>query len=434
MDRTAGTNGAPFEYSEVDRRILELNHQGLSQRAIANRLKSYGIELTASSVRRHLTELRQDPDNNVQLNFKCTYRKPQSEQRWYNVILKVKEMIPDYVKLHGFKPSSRTIFYDLQDLKLVESDEEAAYTRATVQARLKYVNSDGELIYPVLDLDCFADDKSRITVDNYDDAEPTEVIEPSQIPDAEDYIQRAIDRLKSAPYEYDGVGEEGIDGRAGGYWYGQTEYVEVWNEKNDLVEGFEKILSSRHVKIRGNRGFSSLDFLNQCTIELKEFIEDTGIEPEHIHIGYFGDCDPSGVQIPYYIKKRLKQLGISGIDFDVIAVSPKQIKKYKLPLMSLKRKKGKKADDPNLKEFKRLYGENATHLNAFFGRKHITDFKKIVLGFIDKHHDKAFYDKMVKAYDVAADDPPRLSKQELRTVREEMYQKIQDAFREESEQ
>ena len=84
--------------------------------------------------------------------------------------------------------------------------------------------------------------------------------------------------------DYDGMGEYGLDARIGGRWYNQPEYVEVWEEKNDLVEGFETILQDKNVNIRGNKGFSSLDFLRQCVEELKELIDATGLEPKHIHI------------------------------------------------------------------------------------------------------------------------------------------------------
>jgi transcriptional regulator len=63
---------------ERDVRILELNQQGLSAAQISKALKSEGIELSKRTVLRHLTELRQDRDNNVRVNFKYKSRKPKS--------------------------------------------------------------------------------------------------------------------------------------------------------------------------------------------------------------------------------------------------------------------------------------------------------------------------------------------------------------------
>src|SRR5215204_1669614 len=265
---TVTLDNGSFELSELDQRILELNQQGLSGAQISKALKSEGIELSKRSVLRHLTELRQDPDNDVQVNFECTYQKPKSEQKWYNTILKLQEMITEYVRRQGFKPSARTMFYDLQDLGLLNANEYNTFSSATVKARLGWTDSNGELIYPKLDIDCFSDD-SRLTVDAYDDREPREPTEPSPIEDPTRYIRYEIRRLKQAPHHYDGTGMPGSPGVIGGYWYGQPEYVEVWEEKNDLIKGFEKILKDKRVNIRANKGYSSLEFLFECTEKLK---------------------------------------------------------------------------------------------------------------------------------------------------------------------
>jgi hypothetical protein len=328
-----------------------------------------------------------------------------------------------------YKPSSRTVFYHLQDLGLVKASEYNKYCQATVYARLGWTDSNGELIYPKLDIDCFSDN-SRLTVNAYDASEPEEPQPPGPIEDPTEYIQYEIRRLKRAPFEYDGVGDYGEDGQIGGRWYGQPEYVEVWEEKNDLIEGFKEILKDKHVNIRANKGYSSLEFLFECTQKLKELIEVKGLEPEDITILYFGDWDPSGANIDYYIKKRLKQLGISGINFERVAVTPEQIDKYDLPLMPIEQiAEEKKASNPNLKEFKRLYGDKATHLNAFFTEAHIDDFKKIACEAVDEHYDESIYDDMIEEYDVEAEDPPSLSEEELEEARREMYRQITEAFR-----
>jgi hypothetical protein len=129
-----------------------------------------------------------------------------------------------------------------------------------------------------------------------------------------------------------------------------------------------------------------------------------------------------------YIKKRLKQLGISGIHFERVAVTHEQIRKYKLPLMSLKRPEGKKADNPNLKEFRRLYGNDATHLNAFLTKKHISDFRKLAHWSVDQHWDKSIYDEMVEEYDVKASEPEQYSPEKLKEIRISMRRMITLAF------
>ena len=50
-----------------------------------------------------------------------------------------------------------------------------------------------------------------------------------------------------------------------------------------------------------------------------------------IHILYFGDVDPSGEDIQRDIEDKLKQYGVSNIDFKRIALTEDQITEFKLP-------------------------------------------------------------------------------------------------------
>jgi hypothetical protein len=235
------------------------------------------------------------------------------------------------------------MIYQFQDEGLITKNEQNAFVKATVQARLGWVDADGELLYPKLDIDCFADDDSRKSVGYFDDHAPSEPGEPGPIPDPDSHIDWLIRTLKAGPNNYDGRGREGEPGWIGGRWYDQPEYVEVWKEKVDLLPGFEKLLEDKHVKIRANKGFPSLIFLNQCCEELKRVIDSKGLDPEDVHIKYAGDWDPSGEGMVYYIQKRLRQLGIEGVDVQRIAVTPEQITEYNLPLMPIEPEAGKKS-------------------------------------------------------------------------------------------
>lgn len=428
-DGTGADDDNAFEFTPKDKYILELNHEGLSYRQISDRLKAdHGIQLAKSSISRRLRELMQDPANDVKIR-KCSIpQKPREETRWYKIVEWLQNAIPEYVALNGFKPSSRTMFYQAQDEGIVEKKEHNAFVRATVEARLGWTDSEGKLLYPELDIDCFAADDSRKVVGYYDNDDPTDPTEPGPIPDPDSHVDWLIRRLKAAPQEYSGKGPEGEPGQKGGRWYDQPEYVELWEEKVDLLPGFDKLLENKCIKVRANKGFASLVWLNQCCNELQEVIDDMGFEPEHIHIKYSGDWDPSGEGMVYYIKKRLRQLGIEGVDVERIAVTPEQIDKYNLPLMPLDPEEGKKPD-PNLHEFKRRYGDKATHLNAFFTKDHIADFKKILVESVDKHWDKSIYNEMVEEYDGAEpEEPEELDEDELRDTRKRMYKKITEAF------
>ena len=425
-DANRNDNGV-FRLSELDQRIKELNHSGLSFQQISEALKVEGMGLSKSSVCEHLKEIRLMAGNEIRANFKKVGGIPREKQRWYKIILWLQKHTQKYTRRHGFKPSIRTMFYDALDEKRVKENEYNAFNSSATDARMGYVGQDGKLLLPKLPIDCFVDD-SRKVIENYDDSEPTAVEEPGDIPDSNEHIDNAINDLKNAPALYDGVGEEGTDGERGGYWYNQPKYVEAWVEKNDLVKGTEKILEDVHVTIRGNKGYSSLAFLHQCTKELKELIDRKGLEKKNVWILWIGDWDPSDENIDYYLQRRLAQLGLSEIHFIRVAVTPEQIDQHHLPLLPVEQAPDKKAPNPNMKEFLRRYGYKATHLNAFFTEKNLPAFKKMLINAINEHWDEEIYNDMVDEYEVAPDDPPKLSREELREKRQEMYMKITEAF------
>jgi hypothetical protein len=156
----------------VDQYILQLNQQGHSIGKIS---KLLNIQLSKSSVSRHLRELMQDPDNNVQRNYECYTQKPKEQQKWYNVVLELQRYLPEYQRTWGSKPSSRTAFYDMQDKHLITSRDAETFTKVTVQARLGWVDYEGDLIYPKLPIDCFSDEKDHsVTAGFYGDYSPIE--------------------------------------------------------------------------------------------------------------------------------------------------------------------------------------------------------------------------------------------------------------------
>ena len=158
-------------------------------------------------------------------------------------------------------------------------------------------------------------------------------------------------------------------------------------------------------------------------------VDRTGIDPENIHIKYCGDWDPSGENIDWYIRKRLKQLGIEGIDFQRVAVTPGQIEEYNLPLLSIDKKPDKKAPNPNMQEFVRRHGNKATHLNAFFIERHFDTFKEILRDAVDEHWDPDIYQDMADEYDIYPDDPEEMDDEELVEARNLMCKEMTIAFK-----
>jgi hypothetical protein len=331
----------------------------------------------------------------------------------------------EYEELYGVKPSFRTMAYQLQDLGKLKPKQVPWLNNLTVQARLGWVGSDGKPLFPYLDINCFPEDDSRETLGDRDDMQGFHGSPARDPEDPNEYIDQYIEDLKNAPNNYDGIGSRGTSDSPGGRWWRQPEVVEIWEEKNDLLKSFHKLIGDRGIKIRANKGWSSLEFLYRCMLELKPLAQQYG--REHIHILYCGDWDPSGSKMEDYIRRRLKQLGLEGIDIRRIAVTPDQIDEYHLPLMDLD-SEGNGDKNSNKKEFIRKYGRKATHLNAFFTKKHIKDFQKILIAEIDKHWDKQIYEDMLEEYSGEAEPAPRCSAEELNYRRSNMFNKITAAF------
>jgi len=109
-------------------------------------------------------------------------------------------------------------------------------------------------------------------------------------------------------------------------WHRQPYYIEVWIEKAALQATFKKYLEDWHVTLVPSRGYSSWTFLKQAADRIRKDAQ--GRTPVII---YFGDFDPSGVDIERFIREALNQF--QGVDVKVnrICVTENQIKEYDLP-------------------------------------------------------------------------------------------------------
>lgn len=85
------------------------------------------------------------------------------------------------------------------------------------------------------------------------------------------------------------------------------------------------------VPLMVSRGYSSLSFLYSAAQSIQ-------YEYKPAHIYYFGDYDPSGVDIPRNIQARLEEFAPhSDITFEIVAVTPEQIEDLQLPTRPTKK-------------------------------------------------------------------------------------------------
>jgi hypothetical protein len=108
-------------------------------------------------------------------------------------------------------------------------------------------------------------------------------------------------------------------------WDNQDAYVEVWLEKEALAGVLVDVTCEWDVPLMVCRGYPSLSFLHSAAeqIEAQE-------KPTYLY--YFGDRDPSGVDIDRFVESSIREIAGDGIDlvFERVAVLPDQIEEYGL--------------------------------------------------------------------------------------------------------
>ena len=105
-------------------------------------------------------------------------------------------------------------------------------------------------------------------------------------------------------------------------WENQENYVEVWLEKDALAGIFEPITQKYDVNLLVGRGYQSLSSLNDAA---KRFPD------KNIFILYFGDFDPTGLDIPRSAEENLEECFDISLNFERISLTEKEIDEFKLP-------------------------------------------------------------------------------------------------------
>ena len=108
-------------------------------------------------------------------------------------------------------------------------------------------------------------------------------------------------------------------------WRDQDVYVEVWLEKDALSGVLYDVTSEWDVPLMVTRGYASLSFLHNAAEALRDIHK-----PSYIY--YFGDFDPSGVDIPRHVESKLREYARGAdITFKRVAVVEEQIRELDLP-------------------------------------------------------------------------------------------------------
>jgi hypothetical protein len=134
----------------------------------------------------------------------------------------------------------------------------------------------------------------------------------------------------------------------------QEKYIEIWIEKDALSSIFKKVTMPYCVSVVVCRGFSSISFLN-------DFRERLISQNRPAVMLYFGDFDPSGMEMLEAMKTTLKyELDMTNVDFKRIALTKDDIFTYHLP----HKPEALKKTDTRAKKHLEVYGELAVELDA----------------------------------------------------------------------
>jgi hypothetical protein len=245
--------------------------------------------------------------------------------------------------------------------------------------------------YPELNINCFAGETRQVMF-NFNDTTPTEASKPI---DPDEYLKSEINSLLNAPWNYTGKGNPVSPG---GYWNNQPEYVEVMIEKFSLKPSFISFLKDRYVNISINKGYSSISFLNENCIRLKEKVAKYGVN--HVHVLYCGDRDPSGDDMFRVLKRYLDRLGVPSTIIDKITLTQEQIDEHHIPNTTItgEPKPGKKKGDSRALAWMKLNGDQTAHIESFIASKRDVELEKIIQKAVDQYHDKKISDAMKEKY------------------------------------
>lgn len=156
----------------------------------------------------------------------------------------------------------------------------------------------------------------------------------------------------------------------------QDNYVELWYEKEALARVFEEVAEPFCIRAVACKGYQSITFLDSFRRRAIE-AQKQGQTPI---ILYFGDLDPSGVQMFEATQQTLEEeMGVSDIRYIRIALTPEQAREWELPFDP----EAVKLKDTRYKNYVAKYGEVAIELDALHPQK----LEDLARGAIEKQFD-----------------------------------------------
>jgi len=184
-------------------------------------------------------------------------------------------------------------------------------------------------------------------------------------------------------------------------WKNQPKYVEIWFEKQALQGIFSEETSKFNVTQLACRGYSSHTMGRELQKRIEE-ITDERPEIEEYHIIYFGDLDPSGLDIYRFIQDMCSRFGLT-IKFERVAITKEQVQKYNIPPMFAK------SSDSRYNKFVAKHGTDVVELDAL----NPTVLQELIRKSIEKHFDKDIHAEVIDEQEQMRKDIKNMIKEKI---------------------
>ena len=152
-------------------------------------------------------------------------------------------------------------------------------------------------------------------------------------------------------------------------------------EKDALAEVISDVVDEYGAPLFITRGYASVALLQDWADEIRAL----NMQGKEVRIFYFGDFDPSGVDIPKAIERELRELDVE-FQFTVGGLLENDIVKYKLLPQVLKE------DDPRRPKFQKAHGNYGYELDALDP----DELRKRIRDNIESCIDRAAWDELTQ--------------------------------------
>ena len=159
---------------------------------------------------------------------------------------------------------------------------------------------------------------------------------------AEDYLKQKLSSL-----------QDSWKGFTMPMWEEQPVYVLISLEKDALSRLVSRVANLYSVRTFPTRGYPSFSY-----VQIMANYMQTRLGGKPTVLLYFGDFDPSGVDIERDLEDRLSRYGAKDFKVKRIALTAEQIRQYDLPPMPVKR------SDARAESFMATHGDRSVELDA----------------------------------------------------------------------